>query len=152
MNSFVDYWFAVELTSNAEPQGPKSVYMHKDRGGKLCIGPMWDYDWGTFVSYRATSYQLKECLYYPELFKDSQFVSIVKERWPKAKANFEKILEFIDYEAEKIKNSEKMNTAMWPISSNTNGDESMSFEEAVSRLKNVYSRKLQWLDTQIAGM
>ena len=152
INSFIDYWFAVELTSNYEPLHPKSVYMHKDIGGKLKMGPMWDYDWATFVPHFSSSYQLKNCLYYPQLFNDVDFISIIKERWPAAKANFAKVSEFIDSESKKIKNSEKMNAAMWPISSRINGDETMAFDEAVERLKKAYLDKLEWLDQQINNM
>ena len=152
INSFVDYWFAVELTSNSEPAHPKSVYMHKDRGGKLSAGPMWDYDWCTFVPERVDSYQLKYCMYYPALFNDVDFISKVKERWPAAKAMFDKVTLFIDSEAEKIKNSEKINSTMWPITSRVNGDETMSFDDAVARLKKAYIDKLSWLDTQIQNM
>lgn len=152
INSFVDYWFAVELTSNNEPANPKSVYMHKDAGEKLCAGPMWDYDWASFIPDRTTSYQLKNCLYYPQLFTDDDFISVVKERWPAAKENFNKVSEFIDLEADKIKNSDKINSAMWPISLRVNGDETMTFDDAVLRLKNSYLDKLQWLDQQINNM
>lgn len=152
INSFVDYWFAVELTSNNEPAHPKSVYMHKDAGEKLCAGPMWDYDWASFIPDRTTSYQLKNCLYYPQLFTDDDFISVVKERWPAAKENFNKVSEFIDLEADKIRNSDKINSAMWPISVRVNGDEIMTFDDAVLRLKNSYLDKLQWLDQQINNM
>lgn len=152
MNSFVDYWFAVELTSNSEPAHPKSTYMHKDKGGKLCAGPMWDYDWNTFVPVKSNGYELKKYIYYPVLFNDEEFVLEVKERWPAAKENFDKVADFIDSEAEKIRNSEKMNNAKWPISQRVNGDETMSFEDAVARLKKSYIDKLQWLDQQINDM
>lgn len=79
MDSFVDYWFAVELTSNNEPASPKSVYMHKDKGGKLFVEPMWDYDWVTFVPSFSNSYQFKNCLYYPQLFNDVDFISKLKK-------------------------------------------------------------------------
>lgn len=152
INSFVDYWYAVELTSNYEPAHPKSVYMYKDKGGKLCAGPMWDYDYYTFVPESAHAFTLKKYLYYPQLFNDSEFVSAVKDRWPAAKSNFEKVAEFIDSEAETIKQSDKMNSAMWPISQRVNGDEAMTFEDAVDRLKKSYRDKLEWLDSQINNM
>ena len=152
INSFVDYWFAVELTSNSEPGHPKSVYLHKDRGGKLCAGPMWDYDWASFVPSKSSTFQLKNYLYYPALFNDSEFVLKVKERWPAAKENYNKVVDFIDAEAQKIRNSEKINNAMWPISLRVNGDETMNFDDAVSRLKKAYLDKLEWLDQQITNM
>lgn len=152
IKTFVDYWFAVELTSNNEPGHPKSVYMSKDKGGKLCAGPMWDYDWATFIPSTSNTYCLKRHLYYPQLFNDAEFVSVIKERWPAAKANFDEVAEFIDLEYEKIRNSEKMNSSMWPISQRVNGDETMSFEEAVTRLKKAYCDKLEWLDSQINNL
>lgn len=152
INSFVDYWFAVELTSNSEPGHPKSVYMYKNKGGKLCAGPMWDYDWDTFVPTKVNWFQLNRHLYYSQLFNDAEFLAVVKEKWPAAKLKFEKVTEFIDLEAEKIRNSDKINSAMWPISQRVNGDETMSFEEAVARLKKAYLDKLQWLDQQINNM
>lgn len=152
INSFVDYWFAVELTSNNEPGHPKSVYLYKDKGGKLCAGPMWDYDYLTFMPFTSSTFCVKRHLYYPKLFNDAEFVSAVKVRWPAAKANFDKVTEFIDSEAEKIRNSDKINSTMWPISQRINGDETMSFEEAVTRLKKSYVDKLLWLDQQINDM
>lgn len=152
LDSFVDYWFAVELTSNRETYHPKSVYMHKDKDGKLCAGPMWDYDWQTFIPELTNRFETKNYIYYPALFNDREFVTKVKERWPAAKANFDKIPAFIDSEAEKIRNSDKMNSAMWPITQAVNGDETMSFDEAVARLRKSYTDKLEWLDHQIQNM
>ena len=95
---------------------------------------------------------MKKHLYYPALFEDAEFVSKVKERWPAAKTKFDKIADFIDTEAAKIRNSDKINIAMWPISKRVNGDETMSFDEAVARLKKSYTDKLNWLDKQIQAM
>ena len=45
-----------------------------------------------------------------------------------------------------------MNSAMWPIFQRVNGDETMTLDEAVARLKKAYLEKLQWLDQQINNM
>ena len=45
-----------------------------------------------------------------------------------------------------------MNTAMWPISTKINGDETMTFYESIERLKEAYLDKLEWLDLQINNM
>lgn len=41
--SFVDYMIMSELASNADSY-QYSTYFHKERGGKLRAGPVWDYD------------------------------------------------------------------------------------------------------------
>lgn len=151
INSFIDWWFVHELTKNAEPKHPKSTYMHKDKGGKLCAGPVWDFDWETFVP--GTGYTIQNTLYYPQLFQNATFVARVKERWQQLKPEFNKISAFIDSEAERIANSESINHSLWPITtSNVNGDESMSYSDAVKRMKSAYEEKLNWLDKAIRNM
>lgn len=49
VNSVIDYFFVQELVSNDEYKHPKSVYMFIDGMGKLTAGPLWDFDWQTFV-------------------------------------------------------------------------------------------------------
>ena len=92
---------------------------------------------------------IKHTLYYPKLFKNATFVARVKERWALLKPNFNKIPAFIENEAKAISNSEKMNHIMWPINQSVNGDENMTFVQAVQRLKAAYEEKLQWLDGAI---
>ena len=150
IDSYIDWWFVHELTKNGEPGHPKSTYMYKDKGGKLFAGPAWDFDWGTFRP--GTGYTVKNALYYPRLFQNTTFVARVKERWALLKPNFDKISAFIESEAAIIAPSEKMNHIMWPITQAVNGDESMTFEEAVQRMKSAYEQKLQWLDEAINNM
>ncbi len=150
MDSFIDWWFVHELTDNWEPNHPKSTYMYKDKGGKLFAGPAWDFDWETFCS--PTGYTMKDALYYPRLFKSAAFVARVKERWKLLKPEFEKIPAFIESEATRITPSEKMNHAMWPITQTVNGDENLTFQEAVQRIKSVYEQKVKWLDGAINNM
>ena len=66
--------------------------------------------------------------------------------------DFAKIPAFIESEAKRITPSEKMNHVMWPITSTVNGDESMSFQEAVQRMKSIYEQKVKWLDDAIMKM
>ena len=150
MDSFIDWWFVHELAENGEPGHPKSTYMYKEQSGKLFAGPAWDFDWGTFLP--GASFVIKHALYYPRLFQNATFVARVKERWSLLKPEFDKISSFIASEGERIKQSEKMNHIMWPITKVVNGDESMTFEESVQRMKAAYEEKLQWLDDAISKM
>ncbi len=38
------YWMIQEFTRNTDAFGTPSTYLYKDRGGKLCWGPLWDSD------------------------------------------------------------------------------------------------------------
>ena len=158
VDSFIDWWLVHELTGNEEPKHPKSSYMHKDKGGKMVMGPVWDFDWGTFMPHTkfvtlGRSDGLK-CIYYERLFQDPQFKKRAKERWNELEAGFREIPDFIDSEAARIKSSESMNHNLWKITpdvigSYINGDETMSFDNAVKRMKEAYSGKLEWMDGKI---
>lgn len=149
--SFVDWWLVHELSMNGEPGHPKSSYMNKDKNGKIKAGPVWDFDWGTFIPQSQYGYTIKGAIYYGRLFQDAGFKQLVKERWTLLKPNFEKIPQFIDEKKAELEESDKINSVMWPIGGATNGDENLSFEEAVERLKTAYQGKLDWLDSEISS-
>lgn len=144
VDSYVDWWLVHELTNNREPNHPKSTYMYKEAGGKLFAGPVWDFDWGGFRI--NNSFVDTSTLYYPRLLQDPWFVARVKERWAMFKPDFEQIPNFIRIEAERIRASEEVNHTMWPITQNINGDEGMTFDQAVERMIRAYTEKLNWMD------
>ena len=150
LQSFADWWITMELTGIWEPNHPKSTYMHKDKGGKLTMGPVWDFDWETYMS--TTWFRIKDALYYGRLFQDPEFVALVKERWAALKPEFETFPEYIRSKAEHIRSSEYMNHMMWPITQVVNKDESMSFDDAVESMIASYTAKLEWMDKEIGKM
>jgi hypothetical protein len=148
VDSFIDWWLVHELTGNEEPKHPKSSYMHKDAGGKLTMGPVWDFDWETFTD--NLKFRIPDCMYYGRLFEDPEFKALTKERWNSLKANFETIPDFIEAQAEYIKNSEAMNFEMWPnVGYNINKDTHLSFDEAILKMQEFYLAKLNWMDSEI---
>ena len=151
VDSFVDWWLTQELTGNTETKHPKSTYVHKDKGGKLIAGPVWDFDWKTF-RLNNESWVSKSTLYFDVLFNDPVFVATVKERWNKHEARFREITAFIQAEADRIKNSEELNYRMWPVTQDTNGDIDLSFAEAIARMKTSYEQKLEFMDREINAM
>lgn len=151
VNSFIDWWLVHELTQNGEPNHPKSSYMNKDRSGKLKAGPVWDFDWGTFIP-GFSGFRIKDAIWYGRLFEDPAFVAEVKQRWTVLKPKFESVLQFIDMQAAMIKKSAEVNSRMWPISISVNGDEDLDFDAAVKRLRKAYSERIQALDAAIRGL
>lgn len=152
LESFVDWWFVYELAMNGEPGHPKSSYMYKDRLGKLTAGPVWDFDWGTFTPGGSHSFCIKSAIYYDRLFRDPQFVSLVKSRWAELKPKFETISDHIRKTAAEMEVSNNINIKMWPISMTVNGDEKMTYEESIERMVSAYIEKLKWMDSQISNM
>jgi hypothetical protein len=166
--SFADHWIVTELTENQESKHPKSFYMYKDAGGKLCAGPAWDYDWGTFIPMAKigtgssgagsikNGFTARYTMWYQYLFNDSAFKSVVKERWAALKAGMESALPYLDQQAELLKVSDTFNHKMWPCTGFNreypNFDESLTWDEAVAQMRSSLQARIEWLDSQINSL
>lgn len=146
--SFIDYWLVFEVCLNHEIGNPGSVYMYKDRGGNLHAGPIWDFDWGTFSYNVSTSAKgkiyLTGVLWYGRLFRDAEFKALAKERWAEIYPRLQNLLGFIDEQEEYLALSAQRNFALWnpATTGGVNGDETLSFTEAVARMRSIYAERL----------
>ena len=146
--SFIDYWLVFEVCLNHEIGNPGSVYMYKDRGGKLHAGPIWDFDWGTFSYNVSTSAKgkiyLTGVLWYGRLFRDAEFKALAKERWAEIYPRLQNLLGFIDEQEQYLALSAQRNFALWnpATTGGVNGDETLSFTEAVARMRSIYAERL----------
>lgn len=148
IQSYIDWCLIHELTTNFEPATPKSTYMYKARNGKLYAGPVWDFDWATFRP-NITGLRLVWCIWYGYLFANDEFKMAFKNRWSELKPQFETIENYIREQAELVRESNEINIAKWPINSSTNGDEHMSFDEAIERMIDAYKFRMETVDAAI---
>ena len=152
IDTFIDYWIINEVTGNGESNWPKSVYMYKDMEGKLKAGPIWDYDYATFGKAYDDFHNLRS-VWNRQLFQDPSFVQRAQERWALLRPEFEKALEEIDRSADLIRLSAEANEKLWPIGhSDVNGDETLSFQEAVDKMRNGLAERLEWIDAHIGEL
>lgn len=159
----IDFLFVNELATNTDfynsypISAPHSFYLYKDVNGKICFGPVWDFDYHGFMPSLANQWAGldKTGLYYAHLLKDPDFKARVKEKWNAEKNTFKSLPNYIDEMARLIEKSESVNHNMWPISPvpmDGNKDENKSWSEAVSLIKQGFLKKWEWMDTQIQGM
>ena len=155
VDSFIDYWITFEVMGNHELGNPGSVYMHKDRNGKLVAGPCWDFDWG-ILSYNTSPHARTglvngNAIWYARLRQDPAFNAKLKARFDELLPKLETIPAYIDECEKLLTESAKLNFAMWNPAEDAsqnggyiiNGDENMSFHNAVARLKSIYQERLQ---------
>ena len=153
-STFVDYFLIQEISGNGECRHPKSSYMYKDGGGKLCAGPVWDFDWGTF-SLGDKGFINNQALWYKALFNSPEFEAALKARWAGVKPIFENIDTFIDEQADLIRESEAINHEMWPIDNRhnyPNGDELIDFDSAVEQMKQAIEERIIEVDAAINSL
>ncbi|MCO5937187.1 CotH kinase family protein [Mucilaginibacter sp. RB4R14] len=91
-DSFINWFLVNELFKNQDAANFSSMYYYKDRGGKLGMGPAWDFDLGAGnVDYsdatKPEGWWVKDGPWFKRLFQDPAFLTKVRTRWQFLKAN-----------------------------------------------------------------
>ncbi len=149
LDSFIDYWLVYELTGTGEPTHPKSVYMYKDRGGKIFAGPVWDFDYFTFQPYYNNWLINTNAVWNDRIINDPANRTAIKERWNLNREGYRAIAEEIDRQAEYVKESAEYNATIWPLDLNVNRDDALPVSEAVARMRGYYVTKFNYMDNYI---
>ena len=135
----IDYLLIQEFIYNVEVAAPRSIFLHRDKGGKWTYGPLWDFDagfdfdWGQmttghyfFKDYRETvlgtdparhvSDYTYTSSFFTDMWKKKQFVSEVKARWKEIKPRIMAEIwpEVMRY-AEAAEEAMARDASRWPI-------------------------------------
>jgi hypothetical protein len=164
VDSFIDIHILVELTKNID--GFRlSTYMYKDRGGKIKMGPAWDYnlslgnaDYLNGWIPTGWYYDLLNDGQYPwwrRLFEDPWFQRRYADRWFELRRGLfttSRLLKYIDDTAKllseaQVRNFERWNilgTRIWP-----NWYIANTYQEEINWMKGWLQDRLNWMDSQI---
>ena len=147
LESFADYLLWSEVTVNYELRHPKSVYCYKPRGGRLTMGPMWDYDWA-FDMHPDMPLVCDTSLWYAALLTMPTFRNLVVERWQMMRPHLGGVIEYIDSLAVSLRSVALADRLLWPQLT-INGNEDMEFDDAVADLKVRIRTRLAQLDALV---
>ena len=151
IDSFCDWYLVHELCLNLEPNHPKSCYFFW-HDGKMYAGPVWDFDWWTFIPDQDWM-GIPNALWFKTLLKNATFKQHLKKRWAQLKPAFETLPDYIDAQADLLRPYEPANHNLWPCdSSDVNGDETLTFQEAVDRMKLALTQRISYLDKAIPAL
>lgn len=152
-NSFAAYFIVNALSTNTEILNPKSVYMYKNNDGKLTAGPVWDFDYATFVLNKSFS-PIKKSTMFENFFNKTSFKSSVQKEWNENKNALKEIDSFIDSLSDYIKLSNEQNIKLWPIKINVDkaGDEEKDFDEAIDLMKKGLRKKMNEIDNYASSI
>lgn len=90
IDSFVDYFLINEFFGNYDA-GEHSTYMYKNSGGRLYIGPVWDFDQAMNNYFQeemdpyTLAFQTKP--FFEQLSKDKRFIDCLKARYSVLRKN-----------------------------------------------------------------
>lgn len=165
VESFVDYYIFQEFME-INDTCYRSTYLHKEKGGKIVMGPVWDYNNclnNYFTELNNEKMQYVDRLWYSRLLKDEEFVDRVVNRYRELRKTVLKedyLLNYIDNVRSYLGNSIDRNFEVWGFSfdsSNLNEREKLypeernigSYDEAIKQLKNEIIKRGRWMDENI---
>lgn len=168
--SFVDHHLITETFK--EMDGYRlSTYMHKDRGGRLIMGPVWDYNlslgnytttegWnghdptGWYYTYVPESAYLNG--WYRRLFQDAAFQQRYRERWWELRRGAfatDHIVNMMHRLVDELGDAVDRNFERWPILGQDVWQWSRegfdTYEEEIDYMVDWIETRLAWIDTQM---
>lgn len=165
-DSFIDIHILVEMTKNID--GFRlSTYMYKDRGGKITMGPAWDYnlslgnaDYLNGWIPTGWYYDLISAGDYPwwrRLFQDPWFQRRYADRWFELRGSLfstSRLLSYIDDTARLLNEAQARNFERWKILGTRlwpNWYIAATYQEEITWMKGWLEDRLNWMDRQIGS-
>lgn len=176
VNSFIDYFLLNEMSKNVDGYR-LSTYLHKDKnsnGGKLKIGPVWDYDigWGNADYCNATvisgwAYDFaNSCpndywqipFWWDRLMQDPAFRDKVRCRWEELSQTILSVNylhSYCDSMEIYLNESQQRNFTVWPILGiyvwPNPAPYPVNYAGEIDELKNWISMRWNWMDANMPG-
>lgn len=171
LKSFVDYYIVQELTKNIDGNLRKSSFITKERGKKMEMYHLWDFDLtlgacGCFpweIGGGPEKFWVKD--YTPSnhkgdnwfglMFRDPAFVRLVQDRWNELLPQLKTIPYFIDGQVAILDKAWRRNFEVWDIRTSVGWvmfPSRGSYEKEIAYLKDFYNTRLEWLDRQLGAL
>jgi hypothetical protein len=170
VNSFIDLYIINEFSRNTDGYR-LSTYMYKDRndnGGKLTIGPFWDYNLGYGNNENCSGgltsgwevngdcWQVGDNIFwFQRLLEDNNYHEKLKSRWKYLRERSfhqDSIFNFIDSISLSLDDAQQRNFQQWDILGNyiwPNYYIGNTYQDELNFLKTWISDRLQWIDNNI---
>ena len=165
VDSLIDWVIIHELTYNLDCCFRRSCYLIKEKGGKLKMGPIWDFDlaFGSYRRYTTDNWATVGSeggyvgiTWMNYLKKDKAFMDRFRARWNEIKEPLlEKALAAVDGMSALVTPSAKMNFEVWDIlgksvtSQPTSHKKYDTYEKMVGRLRSFIENRYKWFDSQL---
>ena len=147
VSAAVDYLLLNELFRNADTFR-NSTYMHKGVGGKLVLGPLWDFDHaigndGNAEDNLTTGWEYVASPWAQRFYADPYFRSRMALHWDAMQRQGLKshIMQTIDAGSELLAEAAERNKERWQRPAN--------HAQAVAYLKSWLEQRIQWMDANL---
>ena len=163
VDAFIDQHWLIEMSKNID--GFRySAFLHKDRGGKLNVGPAWDwnlsfgnadyYDAADPTGWYTPLLRESEICWFRRLNEDPEFEQRAIDRWGELRRSVlstQRVLARVDELAAQLNEAQGRNFRRWPILGrrvNPNEFVGDTYEEEIKWMKQWIQKRLSWIDGQ----
>jgi spore coat protein CotH len=121
VDSFVRWYLVNELFRNVDANMWSSCWMYKPRGGKLFMGPLWDFDLAAgnanySDAFKPDGWHIRNAPWFSRLFEDPAFVARVKVAWNGMQADgLPTMFQAITARSASLQQPQLNNFQRWPI-------------------------------------
>jgi hypothetical protein len=157
VDSFIRWFLVNELFRNRDANMWSSCWMYKPRGGKLHMGPLWDFDIAAGNinyddGYLAAGWWVRDGPWFERLFEDPVFVARVRQIWNEIRADqLPAMLRSVSAHAAALQQSQLNNFQRWPILESyvwPNSTIPGSYPGEISYLNNWLLTRITWMSDQ----
>lgn len=155
MNTFVDFLMINEIVKNKELGWPKSTFAYKNTEGKICMGPLWDFDWAFGYTGEGHNYFTNPTIwsgkhpFFHRFFEDPVFVAMYKERWQEKYPEIANVSNYINEMGTKLETSVNADTERWKIDNGYLSDYPENYLDEITRMKTWWNNRVAWLNSAI---
>jgi hypothetical protein len=166
-DSFIDEILVQEACKNSDAYGWSSFF-HKNRLGKLCAGPIWDFDQALCNSTFSEGDVVEEWqiekgywevpAFWKRLFHEADFRSRLAQRWFVLRSgpfHTDSIMQTIDGWIAELQEAQSRNFERWPIlgkelwRSLPGWEDRTTYESEVEYMKEWLRMHLDWMDQEL---
>lgn len=155
----VNYLIVNNLTANFEINHPKSVYIHRAKGGKYTMGPIWDFDWGFGMDEDSRIYfnyvgqplikpidTRNGAAFFNNFLKDPEVKELYKIQWKNFRTNsFDQLMLYIEEYAAIIRESQKKDYELWKVGVN-------NLPQFKADLKTYLRNRAKYIDSYVSTL
>ena len=160
LTTLADYWLIQEFSKNGDAFFTSSTYMYKDRDGKLCWGPLWDFD-GSLGGQDDDAESIDEyeedisgfnSSWFPWIAalreKDPLFTDLLEERWKVMDGKLKELTADnggIDDFRDEVAASQVKNSLLWPELPGT-AEDADHYRLVIEKQKKWIDQRREWFN------
>lgn len=159
-DSFITWYFTNEIFEN-DARDFSSIFYYKDRGGKLNMGPVWDFDLSAGnINYTPAQnptgiWYIRDATWMIRLAQDPTYDLKVRAKWAQIRdKEVKQIFTDIDQTAAYLKLSQQANFTKWPILDQYVWPNVVwlgTYDKEVAYMKDFLQQRINWMDANMSS-